>query len=402
MLSDERRLQETNGLQTDLITPPPPRIGVIGCGYWGPQLIRNLSEIRGASLAGVADQRPARRQYVLESYPNVKVFEDYHDLLSSDIEAVVIATPIKTHHFIARDALLAGKHVLVEKPLAASTAEALELIRIAMTTGRVLMVGHTFIYNPAVQALRDIVRSGELGSIYYVDAARLSLGLFQPDISVLWDLAPHDISILIYLLGSAPISVSAQGMTCIRPNIYDVASLKLQFDGGVVGHVRVSWLDPNKVRRMTVVGDRKMAVYDDVSLTEKIRIYDKGIESPPAETFGEFQLAYRHGEITIPNIQWQEPLRLECEHFAEAIRGDVIARTDGFQGLQVVAALEAAERSLASNGLTVPIDIPDELADCPISVKSVEPVYPGLGMASGYVATARALGDAATRGDAHS
>ena len=284
------------------------RVGVIGCGYWGPQLIRNFAEMPEATLAGVADTREDRLDYVRQRHPGVPVFTDYRDLLAADVDAVVVATPIETHFPIARDALRAGKHVLVEKPLALSVIDATELIMTARAANRTLMSGHTFLYNPAVVELRRIVRSGELGRIYYLDAARLSLGLFWRHVNVIWDLAPHDVSILFYVLGSVPVAVSARGSSCVRPNVHDVAYVEIQFEGGISAQLHVSWLDPAKVRRLTVVGDRKMAVYNDVSLAEKIRIYDKGVEPPPTDNYGEFQLSYRNGQITIPFVPWQEPL----------------------------------------------------------------------------------------------
>jgi predicted dehydrogenase len=332
-------------------------VGVIGCGYWGPQLVRNLNDLSEGVLVGVADQRPERLDYVRQHYPHVRLFSDHTELLASDIEAVVIATPIRTHYELARQALQAGKHVLVEKPLATRAFEAAELIRLAEATGRTLMVGHTFLYNPAVEELRRIVQSGELGRIYYVDSARLSLGLFQRDVNVLWDLAPHDISILFYILGSTPLSVSAHGRSYVQPNIHDVAYVEMRFANEVGAHAHLSWLNPSKVRRMTVVGDRKMLVYDDVSATEPIRIYDKGVDTPVTDTFGEFRLSYRYGEVRSPYISWQEPLKLECEHFLWAVQTGSTPKTDGVQGLQVVATLEAANYSLANGGMQVPVQV---------------------------------------------
>ena len=345
----------------------PVRVGVIGCGYWGPQLVRNFSEMPEARLAGVADKSADRLLYVRQRYPGVPVFEDYRALLESDIDAVIIATPIETHFAIAREALRAGKHVLVEKPLALSVAEAATLIGLARVMGTTLMSGHTFLYNPAVVELRRIVTSGELGRVFYVDAARLSLGLFQRHVNVLWDLAPHDVSILFYMLESMPVAVSARGSSCVRSTVHDVAYLDMRFASGISAHLHVSWLDPSKVRRITVVGDRKMAVYNDVSLAEKIRIYDKGVEPPPTDNFGEFQLSYRNGQITIPYVPWQEPLRTECDHFVECVRTGKTPLTDGYQGLAVVAVLEAANHSLMNGGVMVPVDLPTtvELAAVP-------------------------------------
>jgi predicted dehydrogenase len=362
----------------------PAKVGVIGCGYWGPQLIRNFSEMPEAALAGVADSSPDRLQYVRQRYPGVPVYQDYRELLETDVDAVVIATPIETHFALAREALRAGKHVLVEKPLALSVADAASLIGIARVMDRTLMSGHTFLYNPAVVELRRLVQSGELGRIFYVDAARLSLGLFQRHVNVIWDLAPHDISILLYVLGTSPVAVSARGSSCVRSTVHDVAYVEVQFEGGISAQLHVSWLDPAKVRRITVVGDRKMAVYNDVSLAEKIRIYDKGVEPPPTDNFGEFQLSYRNGQITIPYVPWQEPLRTECEHFVECIQSGTTPLTDGYQGLAVVAVLEAANQSLVNGGLRVPVHIP--------TMVDVATSQSGLKAANGHAVSANGNG----------
>ena len=334
------------------------KVGVIGCGYWGPQLIRNMHDMANVNLVAVADTRPERLEFVTRHYPTVKVFSSHTALLETDVEAVVIATPIHTHHRLAMEALAADKHILVEKPLASSVAEAIELINLAKAKHRVVMVGHTFLYNPAVQELRRLVGDGELGRVYYVDAARLNLGLFQRRADVMWDLAPHDISILMYVLGTTPVEVSARGSRCVQDDVHDVAYIELRFETGVSAHVHVSWLDPAKVRRITVVGDQKMAVYNDVSLTEKIRVYDTGVGTPMTNSFGEFQMSYRHGQVTIPYITWQEPLRLECEHFIECVRTGADPRTDAMQGLAVVSVLEAASRSLHDSGRRVQVEAP--------------------------------------------
>jgi predicted dehydrogenase len=360
------------------------KVGVIGCGYWGPQLIRNLHEMPAAELIAVADAKPERLEFVRRHYPEVKVFSSHTQLLETDVEAVVIATPIHTHHALAKEALDAGKHIMVEKPLAASVSEAVELIQLAEAKKRLVMVGHTFLYNPAVQELRRLVGDGELGRIYYVDAARLNLGLFQRRANVIWDLAPHDISILMYVLGMTPVEVSARGRMCVQEDVHDVAYLELLFESGVSAHVHVSWLDPAKVRRITVVGDKKMAVYNDVSQVEKIRVYDTGVETPITNNFGEFQLSYRHGQVTIPYITWQEPLRLECEHFIECVRTGADPRTDGMQGLAVVSVLEAATASLQHGGRRVPVEMPALTAapPAPGAVDMRSPVQLGLASAS--------------------
>ena len=333
------------------------RVGVIGAGYWGPKHIRNFSELPHAQLAMVADLAEERLATVRSQYPRTHTTTEYQELLeSADVDAVVVATPVSTHARFVREALLAGKHVLVEKPIAASSTEAEELIRLAEAESRVLMVGHTFLYNPAVRALRNLVQRGELGQIYYIHAQRLNLGLFQRDINVIWDLAPHDVSILMYVLGMDPIAAGAHGSAYVRPGVEDVAYLHLVFPNRVRAEVHVSWLDPNKVRRITVVGSRKMAVYDDVETLEKIRVYDKGVDAPPhTDSFGEFQLSYRYGDITIPHLPSTEPLRLECEHFLECIASGATPLTDGRQGLTVVRALEAAQDSLRDGGGMLPL-----------------------------------------------
>ena len=334
------------------------RVGVIGCGHWGPHLIRNLNDMPEVDLVGVAEERQERLRYVRRTYPTVSPFPDHRRLLESDVDAVVIATPIQTHFELVKEALLAGKHVLVEKPLASSPAGAAELVGLAERCKRVLMVGDVFLYNPAVRELRRLVQQGDLGRIYYADAARLNLGLFQPQANVVWDLAPHDIAILMYVLGKAPLMVSARGSSYVQSGVHDVCYLELLFSGGARGHVHVSWLDPDKVRRLTLVGDRRMAVYDDVSTGAKLRVYDSGVEYPMTDNYGEFELAYRHGQIVIPYIRWREPLRVECEHFVRCVRTGEQPLSDGEHGLAVVAVLDAAERSLQNGGMRVPVAIP--------------------------------------------
>lgn len=330
-------------------------IGVLGAGYWGPKHIRNFSELPGSRVEMVSDLGEARLAQVREQHRSVRTTRNYREMFDDpSVDAVVIATPVSTHFRFASEALQAGKHVLIEKPIAGSSAEAEQLIRFARINKRVLMVGHTFLYNPAVRALRDLVQSGELGDIYYVHSQRLNLGLFQRDINVIWDLAPHDISILMYVLGCDPLHVSARGTSYVQPGIEDVAHIDLHFPERVRASVHVSWLDPKKVRELTVVGSKKMAVYDDVETLEKIRVYDKGVDRPPeTDSFGEFQLSYRYGEIAIPHLPSTEPLRLECQHFLDCIESGSTPRSDGNQGLTVVQALEAAQVSLRGGGRVV-------------------------------------------------
>jgi predicted dehydrogenase len=249
-----------------------------------------------------------------------------------------------------------GKHVLVEKPLTRTSAEARQLIELADKQGLTLMVGHTFEYNPAVEMLKSLIDSGEIGKVHYVATTRTNLGLFQKDINVLWDLAPHDLSILLYLLGERPLAVSASGAACVQKGIHDVARMTVDFEGGVQAHIHVSWLDPCKVRRVTVVGTKKMVVFDDIEAQEKIKIYDKGVEVPERTVdYGEFQLSYRYGGITIPRVPLQEPLALECAHFVDSIQNKHPARSDGRSGLRVVQILESADRSLQNASMLEPI-----------------------------------------------
>lgn len=332
------------------------RVGVLGCGYWGPKLARNFNAAPGSELQMVSDLREDRLEYIAGLYPGVKVTQDYAELLESDVEAVAIATPVSTHYELAKACLEHGKHILVEKPLTDDCRQAQELIDLSRQKGRVLMVGHTFEYNPAVGFLRDFIASGKLGQVYYINATRVNLGIFQQDINVVWDLAPHDISILLHVLGMAPVSVSARGSAYVQPGIHDVAYLTFQFPNGVMADLRVSWLDPCKIRRITVVGSLKMIVFDDVEPVEKIKIYDKGVDMPPySDTLEEFRLSYRYGDITTPAISSAEPLNLECRHFLDCIRHGKEPRSGGPVGLKVVRILEGAQRSLLNGGEGVAI-----------------------------------------------
>ncbi|MBI5841411.1 MAG: Gfo/Idh/MocA family oxidoreductase [Chloroflexi bacterium] len=328
------------------------RIGIIGYGYWGPNITRNFVELPGSEVIAIADLKEEQLKRAKAKHPQVVLVKDYHELFKLELDAVVVATPPATHYTIAKDCLEQGLHVLVEKPLTLDSQQAKGLIELADSKCLTLMVGHTFEYNTAVQALKAYIDSGELGEIYYIDTARLNLGLFQRDSNVLWDLAPHDISILLYLLNQTPVSVSAQGVPCIFKGIYDLAYLNLIFPSGIPAYVHVSWLDPCKVRRVTVVGSKKMAVYNDVETDGKIRIYDKGIEAPAyTNGFGEFQFNYHHGDVTIPNIRFSEPLREECQHFINSIINHTEPCSCGNDGLRVVKILEAAQRSMM-NGST--------------------------------------------------
>lgn len=323
------------------------KVGVIGAGYWGPNLIRNFDQLPEADLQIVCDTKVERLDHIHSRYPHVQVSQDYRDLLASDVEAVAVATPVSTHYRIAIDCLKAGKNVLIEKPLACSSAEANEMIATAKEMQRVLMTGHTFVFNPAVEALRTIIASGEIGEVYYINSTRVNLGLYQPDVNVVWDLAPHDVSILLYILGIQPESASARGGKFARAGVHDVAYLTLYYPNGVMADLRVSWLDPCKIRSLTIVGSKKMIVYDDIEPIDKIKIYDKGVDVQPYnDTYEEFHLAYRYGEVTPYTLNWEEPLRKECLHFLQCITEGTQPRSDGALGLKVIQVLEAAHKSL--------------------------------------------------------
>lgn len=369
---------------SNLAAEPSVKVALVGFGYWGPKLARNLSDMPQADLQWAVDHDPARLAQVRAQYPAVRTTMDYEEMLCSDVEAVVIATPIRTHYRLAKAALLAGKHVMIEKPLTASSAEAEELIQLADMLGRTLMVGHTFLYNAGIRALRDTVASGELGDIYYVDAARLNLGIFQTDINVLWDLAPHDLSILLYVLQQEPTRVSARGSSNITPGVHDVAYVDLTFPSGVLAHVHLSWLDPCKVRRVTIVGSRKMVVCNDLLEGEKIKIYNKGVERPyQTDQFSDFHLAYRYGAVIIPHIPFREPLRVQCEHFAHCVRSGERPLSDGRAGLRVVQILEQADNSLHNGGALEPLNLGYSLPD--LTAGRVESVgaADGLAVAAG-------------------
>jgi len=291
-------------------------------------------------------------------YPHAITTPEHRDLLTDpDIEAVVIATPARTHYALAREALEAGKHVLVEKPLAMGSRQAEALIALADERRCVLMVGHIFEYHPAVRKIKSLIDEGELGQVYYIYSTRVNLGRVQSDINALWSIAPHDISILIYLLGTMPQSVSARGGTFLNGMVEDVVFLVLSFPDGMLGHVHASWLDPSKVRRTTVVGSRRMAVYDDVADEGKIKIYDKGVYRKGEDIYGEFQYRVHSGDIAIPRLDMAEPLRIECVHFAECVRQGRRPQTDGANGLRVVRVLEAAQASLEQGGSTVSLTV---------------------------------------------
>src|SRR4051812_16517543 len=324
------------------------RVGVVGCGYWGSKHVRVLTGLADVDQVCVIDQREQRRSELQRSFPTVTVSEHLSDALDQ-VDAVVIALPPGGHADAALQALRAGKHVLVEKPMATSVADCELMIKEAQSRGLVLMVGHTFEYNSAVRHLRAIVESGDLGTLFYIDTARLNLGLYQPDVNVISDLAPHDISIINYLLDSTPDSVHASGSSHAHAYLEDVAYLQLNYSSsGVKAHVHVSWLDPRKVRRGTVVGSRRVAVYNDLATEEPIRIYDRGVNSGSSPALHTAPLSYRYGDVVSPFVPFIEPLQVEDQHFIDCILQGAPPYTDGHSGLAVVRVLEAAQESLRS------------------------------------------------------
>jgi predicted dehydrogenase len=354
------------GTQLLAVMSSKPSIGVVGCGYWGPNLIRNFAALGDCRLKAVCDVDANRLKKIRSLYHGVAGYQDFDKFLSdAQLDAVVVATAVGLHHRLAKAALLAGKHVLVEKPLAASTAECEELIELADRHGLTLMVGHTFLFSPVVRRIKALVDSGDIGEVRYISARRLNLGLFQKDINVTWDLAPHDLSILLYILGELPNRVNCCGSSNVSPRVQDVTSLWLGFSRNRSAIVQSSWLDPRKTREMTIVGSKRMVVYDDTAPLEKIRIFDARVESPPHyDTFAEFQYAYHYGDVYAPYVKQEEPLRLECQHFIDCIRTKQRPITDGRMAFEVVRILEASSRSLAAGG--APIDLtPTNLPPAP-------------------------------------
>jgi predicted dehydrogenase len=334
----------------------PVRVAVVGLGYWGPNLVRNLHELPDADLVAACDLRPELLEKIRSRYPSVGTTTSYDDVLQDEtIEAVCIATPVATHHPLATAALKAGKHVFVEKPLAGSVAQATDLVDTAERAGLVLMPGHTFLYSPPVNTIRTLIDAGELGEIYFISTSRVNLGLHQPDVSVIWDLAPHDFSILRYWLEELPNTASGLSRGCVIPSTPDVAFINLEYASNVVAHVELSWLSPSKLRRTTIVGSEKMVVYDDTS-TEPVRVFDSGVTMRDPQTFGEYRLTYRTGDIVSKHIPPEEPLLLEMSDFCTAIRTGVTPRSSAQVGLDVIRMIEAVDASLAADGVRVGVE----------------------------------------------
>lgn len=340
------------------------KIGIIGFGHWGPNLARNFSQTKEASVKYIVDLDDNRLKTAQQLYPNAALTKNYKEAIADkEVDAIVIATPVSTHFRFAFEALEQGKHVLIEKPITSSSEEARKLIEMASEKKRVLVVDHTFEYSSPVEKIKQYISSGEIGDVFSISMSRLNLGLFQKDINVIWDLCPHDISILLRLLEQMPISVNAVGTDHVQKGVEDDCHVFLNFANNITASMHVSWLDPCKVRRIVIVGSKKMILYDDVEPVDKIRLYDKGIiktkDGLPVHEYyttpEEFQLAYKHGDAIIPKLELKEPLAAMVQEFLTCIRENKTPKTDGISGLRVVKIIEAAQKSLKNNGVKVEI-----------------------------------------------
>lgn len=334
------------------------KMAVIGCGYWGPNLVRNFRSLPSVEVSVICDKSRERLDHLGKLYPEVETTTDLARIIEdSSIDVVAIATPVSTHHALAMACLAAGKHTFVEKPLAVSSAQCRQMIELAEAKSLTLMVGHTFVYTTTVRKIKEIVDSGEIGDLLYINCRRLNLGLFQKDVSVAWDLAPHDISIIMFIMGKKPESVNCQGKAHVYPGVEDVTNISLSFANGGFATIQSSWIDPRKVREITIIGTKKMIVYDDTEPLEKVKIYDKRVEPPPHyDTFAEFQFSYHYGDILSPFIRQEEPLRTESQHFINCVDTGIRPDSSGHDGLTVVRILEAATESLRSGGGLIPLE----------------------------------------------
>jgi len=330
-------------------------IGVVGAGYWGKNIVRNFSRVRDARLVRVADLSEANRARAVDLAPGAEITSDFDSLLASDIDAVAVCTPAATHYELARAALDAGKHVFVEKPLTLVDDEAVDLVAVAEEKGLTLMVGHLMIHHPAIRWIKDQITSGEIGDLHYLYCQRVNLGVVRSDESAWWSLAPHDLSIMLYLLDQDPTTISARGAAYLRPEIEDVVFANIKFAGGQMAEVHTSWLDPHKARLLTLVGSRRMVTFDDTAPREKVRVYDKGAErTVDYQNYADL-ITLRQGDIWIPSIKGTEPLLLECQHFVDCVRDGKTPDTPGKQGRDVVRILQAGQRSMEQDG--APIDL---------------------------------------------
>jgi len=338
------------------------KIGIIGCGYWGPNIIRNFYETDGTEVAICCDLNPDRLDFIEKRYPSIKITEKYLDVLKDPrIDAVAIATPVSTHFALAKEALSHNKHVFVEKPICSTSLQAASLIDFSNKKKKVLMVGHVFEYTAAVNKIKEIIESGEIGNVFYFNAWRVNLGIFQHDINVIWDLASHDISILYYILKEKPLSLNATGISHVKSGMENIAYITLHFKSNLIAHIHVNWLSPVKIRQIVIGGDKKMIIYDDIEPSEKVKIYDKGItiknKNQEDTLKAELQIEYRSGDVYLPKLEPTEALRVECRHFLDCILNKRTPRSDGESGLRVVKTLEAAQRSLENHGRKEKIDV---------------------------------------------
>jgi predicted dehydrogenase len=332
-------------------------VAAVGAGNWGRNVARNYAQLGSCRLKYCCDLDPARLEALRGRFPDTEFTTNYQDALDDpEVEIVAIAASAAAHHPLGMQALQAGKHTYIEKPLALNSENAQELVDEAQRQGVKLMVGHLLLYHPAVAMLKQIADAGELGDIYYIYAQRVNLGVVRRDENALWSLAPHDLSVALYLFGEQAISAAARGSCYVQDGVEDVVFANVAFPRGRMLNVHVSWLDPHKIRRITVVGSKKMAVFDDTESTEKLRIYDKGVERPSYESYGDL-ITLRYGDINIPHVPMTEPLRVECEHFVDCVANDRQPLTDGESGVAVVQILEAAQQSLKQAG--APVAIPN-------------------------------------------
>lgn len=332
------------------------KIGVVGAGYWGPNIIRNFNQIPTCEMAICCDMDEKRLKHMGNLYPSMKTTSSYDDVVGDpSIDAVAICTHVSAHYPLAKKALEAGKHILVEKPFTAKVDEAEELVALGKKNGKVIMVDHTFEYTAGVNKMKEIIESGLLGDVLYVNCSRLNLGIFQRDINVVWDLAPHDLSVILYATGLRPTSIRTVGMKLLHPKVEDVAFVTLNC-GAANAVIHVSWVDPLKIRKVSVVGTKQMLVYDDLDPLAKIQIYDRGVDNPPHyDSFGEFLCSYHYGDIHMPRLQETEPLSTMCKHFLECIETGKTPRSDGESGLRMVRLLAASDESIAQNGAEIKV-----------------------------------------------
>lgn len=335
-------------------------VGVIGLGYWGPNLVRNLNKVKNCKVIAVSDKNPMRLESIKCQYPFLNLYNDADEILSNPmIEAIVIATPVSTHYVLAEKALKHGKHVLIEKPMTSNSCDALKLIELAEAYKKVLMVDHTFIYSGAVEKIKNLVNSGEIGEVYYFDSVRVNLGLFQHDVNVLWDLAPHDFSIMNYIINKDPIFISAVGAKHIKYGNEPFESMvyvTIQLEDNILAHFHLNWLSPVKIRRTLLGGSKKMVVYDHLDTENQVKVYDKGVAVNTSEEKYHALIQYRMGDMSAPKLDQTEALEILCNHFVEAILQNKKPLTDGIEGLKVVKLLEAAQMSICKNGETIYIN----------------------------------------------